>query len=100
MGIRVRLDEFHANVGPVLDFYQEQGEARMATIKIRELADAEKLTEGHSSGHHRPTFLSLDANPEQVFDAIRQHLEGDIYWGTRFRTRLSVKGYECGSSVT
>ena len=25
----------------------------------------------------------MDANPEQIFDALRQHLEGDLYWGTR-----------------
>ena len=40
---------------------------------------------------HKSALLPIDANAEQIFDALRQHLEGDLYWGTRFRTALSVK---------
>lgn len=88
----------------------------LITIKAREFAVL------HGARIDRnTTSVPVNSNPEQIFDAIRQHIEGDQcvtmskvcsssfnvlinhvlrYWGTSFRTLVSVKEYECGSSAT
>jgi len=91
-----RLVKFHKNASRICDFYKDA----LITIKIREVP-------GGVSQHsldQKTSIVALDEHlnvfPEQVFDALRRQLEGDSYWGTSFSTHLSIKGYECGTSMT
>jgi acyl-CoA thioesterase FadM len=90
-----RLVEFHESASSICDFYREM----LITIRIREVPDG---VSRHSL-EQKSSTVALDENqnvfPEQVFDALRRHLEGDAYWGTSFTTHLSIKGYECGTSM-
>merc|ERR1712190_500283 len=57
--MHVRLREFHKNVTAILDFYQ----AELRTVRFLDLVRPEQF----------------DIDPEQMFDAIRQAIEGDQY---------------------
>ena len=71
--------------------YPNARQVTLVTIKMREISPTTQPPLFASRNVHKSALLPIDANAEQIFDALRQHLEGDLYWGTRFRTALSVK---------
>jgi hypothetical protein len=63
----VRLSEYHSHVGPVLEYYREQTEVTVITIKMREIAPSTQPPPFASRNvHHKSTLLPIDANAEQV----------------------------------